>query len=790
MHGRPARRGRPTRSFAQQARVGQFGRLLNPRGARGARGARGGHRGWRGGRRDRYDQYDHYGDFPIPEALAPMMPGAGRGWRRPPSRTGILARAAARSYARWVAQSPDTRGLGTGLAALYPAGELAHHYLPHDTLTLAAFAPPAALAATVATYKAHGSPRYSLAVAAIATAIPTWLAVAATTGITSLPVLLWYSLAATGLWSSYTWSDVLKQRRRTAEVQARWETIAGLAGLEGSRLLATKQTKVGVRFKVDVGVEGPHGARLERGDLAVQIARCYGIGADQVDVEMEKKNARILWITIRMRDMWTEEVQHPAVAELAPAQAAERAADAKGRRSILDGPFIIGTDPETGEDLELVLFDKVGARHVEIVASNGGGKSNLLSNIVQQAAECYDVLVVAIDLGKGVIPALWGDYLHDKAGVREEDVAVAIFEWIDVLLDERAIACNGGTHKPSRQAPIVVVIVDEQDTASGYNAEVATHLKPVIAEVHKRGRSGGMVMVTAKQRNVAQHTGDKEGSANAYTTIVGRVANTSEMNKALPDWEKRGCPDMSTYGDGTEGVVLLARQGGSWQAGRSRALHDPDTVKALAAAYGPAEATIEPHIAAKLPGYAERHPVPAHASANAGGPSTPADTVPPTGPGTGTDAAPAGALPNQPSSGQPSGEPAEDQDGWGFDTTNSKEVDQAAHGLVEKIDAYIHQVPQPPDQPTGLDELQAADRAIDNTTVPDTARTAILQYLAARGAHGGSRSELVAFLEEPASTVGRWLGALFKNHTIARAGQGPATRYYLPDHAPTGEYEQ
>ncbi|WP_026415623.1 winged helix-turn-helix domain-containing protein [Actinomadura oligospora] len=760
MPGRPARRGRSNQfaSFAYLSRTGQFGRF----------GARHGHQRGRGSR---------YEEFPIPQPVASMMETR-HGPRRQPSRSGLVARAAMRGYIRWVAQSPDTRGLGTGLAALYPAGQLSHQYLAHDTFTLAAFAPPAALAAWVATYKTHGSPRYSGAIAAITTAVPTWLAVAAHTGVTSLPVLLWYSLAASGLWSAYTWSDVLKQRRRTAEVQARWETIAGLAGLEGSTLLATKTTKVGVRFKVDVGVDGPSGARLERGDLAVQIARCYGIGVDQVQVDQEKKNARILWITIRMRDMWTEEVSHPAVAELAPGQVTA----AKGSRSILDGPFVLGTDPETGEDLELVLFDQGGARHVEIVASNGGGKSNVLSNIVQQAAECHDVLVVAIDLGKGVIPSLWGAYLHDKAGVGEEATAVEIFEWIDALLDERAIACAGGTHKPSATAPIVIVVVDEQDTASGYNAEVATQIKPVIAEIHKRGRSGGMVMVTAKQRNVAQHTGDKEGSANAYTTIVGRVANTNEMTKALPDWDKRGCPDMTSYGDGSPGVVLLARQGGSWQAGRTRALHDPDTVKALAAAYGPADATLEPHIAAKLPGYADRHPVPAHATANAGGSGAPADTI-----RAGADSAPA----DVPVPGGPSGERAPaDEDGWGFDTTNQQEVDQAAHGLVEKIDDYISSAATTPDQPTGLDELFAAEHAIDNTAVPDDARKAILQFLADRGPAGARRSELDDLLQRPNKTTARWLGSLRRNNLIVLAGQGPAARYYLPDHDPTKGHGQ
>lgn len=763
-------RGRPSR--------GQFGRPGNQTRRFAGRS---------GGRRSR-----HTDD--MIDALLPDL------WQRRPSRpspVGRWVREAARTYARWVMRAPDTRGLGTGLAAWYPVGQVAHHYAAHDTLRdsllLGAFAPPAALAAWVATYKTHRSPRYSGAIAAIAAGAPLWLATAAHTGITNLPTLLGYTVTATTAWSAYTWSDVLKQRRRTAELQAKWETIANLAGLEDSHLLHTKATRTGVRFKVDVGVHGPSAPRLERGDLAVQIARCYGIGADQVRVTDDAKNARILWITVQLKDLWSEPVPHPA---------ADPAAAPKGHRSILDGPFVIGTDPETGDDLELVVFDEGGARHVEIVATNGGGKSNTLSNIVQQAAECYDVLTIAIDLGKGVIPSLWGAHLHEAAGVGEEDKALQLLDWIDTIVDERAIACAGGTHKPTPQAPVIILIIDEQDTATGMDSPIAHRVKPVLDKVHRRGRSGGVVAVTAKQRNVVQHTGTKEGSANTHTKIVGRVSDTKEMAKAVPDWETIGCPDMSTYGSGAEGVVLLVRAGGVWQAGRTRALYDPDTVKALAAAYGPADATLEPHIAAHLPGYTDRHPIPAAAHA-----TTRATTD---GTGTGaTDnrqapsAAPGGTAQTRPDPGQdrqadtaptaaPSNGPADtggaatrDGDsGWGFDPTNEAEVDKAAKGLVARLDEFINETTSPPDQATTLDDLRNAQHAIDNTTVPDDITQAVVRFLADRGPKGARRDELTQHLGMATSTAARRLGKLVHDKIIMRAGNGKAARYYLPAHAP------
>ncbi|MFI6516972.1 ArsR family transcriptional regulator [Spirillospora sp. NPDC050679] len=705
------------------------------------------------------------------DVFDPLYPAAVDSYTAPRrSVAGPLARAAARGYIRWVAASPDTRGLGTGLAALYPAGYLAHAYAADDALLLGAFAPPAALAAWVATYKTHGSPRYSGAIAAIVAGVPSWLATAAATGITNLPTLLGYTVTASAAWSAYTWSDVLKERRRFAEAQAKWETIAGLAGLEGSRLLRTETTRTGVKFKIDLGVEGPSASRLERGDLAEQIARCYGIGADAVRIAANRKNARIAWITIQLVDLWRAEVPHPVVADPAAA---------KAHRSVLDSPFVLGTDPENGEDLELVVFDSGGARHVEIVATNGGGKTNTLSNIVQQAAECHDVLTIAIDLGKGVIPSLWGAHLHESAGVGEQDKALQILDWIDVLVDERAIACAGGTHTPSPQAPVILLIIDEQDTATGMDSTIAHDVKPVLDKVHRRGRSGGVVAITAKQRNVVQHTGTKEGSANTYTKIVGRVSDTKEMAKAVPGWENLGYPDMSTYGSGAEGVILLAKSGGIWQAGRTRALYDPQVVQPLAAAYGPSDAHLEPHIAAGLPGYAARHPVPAASTAR------PANAVPGDHGREGTigsrttNPAPASGSPLDTSAGDDGRD-----SGWGFDPTDDAAVNQAAKGLVDRLDEFIAETVPPPEQATRMEDLTAAHKRIESATVPDTIVQAVTGLLAERGTKGARRDELVAHLKMSRSTVSEYLGALRKDGLIISAGNGKASRYYLPDHAP------
>ncbi|MBA8953950.1 hypothetical protein ACFQU9_44300 [Actinomadura namibiensis] len=725
-----------------------------------------------------------------------------------PSWIGRMARAAVHGYVGWVRQSPDTRGLGTGLAALYPVGHLAHQYAA-DALLLGAFAPPAALAAWVATYKQHESPRYSATLAATAAGVPVWLATAAHTGITNLPTLLAYTATATATWSAYTWSDVLKHRRALAAQQAQWQTIAASTELAGTRLVKTEPTHVGVRFKVDVGAspDAPSVSRLLSGNLTEQIARLYGIGTNQVRLNGQPSNARILWITLQLRDPWGQPITHPA---LAPADAADTSAEAaltaagiplnpapavgvptKGCRSILDGPFVLGTDPETGEDLELVVFDEGGARHVQIIATNGAGKTVVLSNIVEQANECRDVLVVAIDLRKGTIPHLWGEVLDAAAGIGEEDKAIQILQWLETIAEERSRKNGGGNHIPSSEAPVIILIIDEQAKLLGTASEVAHEAKPIVDGLHQAGRSAGIVVVSAGQRNVQQQTGSKEGSANAPTKIVLRVMNTYEMTKALDDWMTLGVPDMSTYAPGVKGVALLVKDGGAWQAGRIRDLSDFKAVRHLAASRGRPDAHLEPDIAAQLPGYPQRHMVTAGGpSASTGGGTDPMFTDPPTHHHAAPPAKP--EPPSDPASGPASGSAARPPRGgdgsFGIDPDDDQAITQAAEGLVAGIERHLAKMPEPAATPTPMDDLIANKEALDLTSVPPAAQRAIVEFVASRGDQGARRSEIIQHLGNSTPTVSRWLSKLCQNQILMRIGKGKAARYHLAD-TPLGDHK-
>ena len=251
--------------------------------------------------------------------------------------------------------SPTPVGLANGLTLLYPVGEAAHHFATAgtDPFLIGSFAAPAATAAWVSTYKTHGSKRYSGVVAATAAGIPIWLATAARIGIFNMGTLATYTAAATLTWSGYTWSDVLQQRRAWKGEQARWSTLATTASLEDSRLVSAEDTRLGQRFRIDIRGTGKTARQHARGDLAERIAAVLGLPAERVRVSTDTKHAGIIVIAVQTLDPWAEDCTHPAL---------DGTLTTATGRSVLDGPFVLGTDPDTGHNLDITIFDKSGGR--------------------------------------------------------------------------------------------------------------------------------------------------------------------------------------------------------------------------------------------------------------------------------------------------------------------------------------------------------------------------------------------------------------------------------------------
>ena len=673
----------------------------------------------------------------------------------------LAAGRAVSAYGRWVARSPDTRGLGTALAALYPAGE-AVHAAAADPLLVGAFGPPAALAAYVATYKAHRSRRYSATIAATAAGVPAWLAVAAATGITDLPVLLGYSTAAAASWSAITWSDVMKHRKALQAQRARWDTIATAAGLAGSRLIREDETRTGQQFTVDIRATGKTARQLARRELAERIAAVLSLPAERVRVATDPKHAGNIIITVQTTDPWATPVTHSAL----------DAGHAPARRPVMAGPIRLGEIPDTGADLELTVYDDQGAWHTFIIAATGGGKTTLFNNIAEDGTGRADQLVWGIDLRKGTIPFFWGDALDARAGLATDGTpeygkALAIVEWGAQLVKLRSAASGGRNHIPTPDDPAVLILLDEGDTMLGANSPIAHKAREPVAEILRGGRSAGVGLAYAGQRGVVQYTGSKDTHANAGNKIVLRINQPGEMNNILPGWELAGMPDMSTYAPGVKGVALAVGPDGSWHAGRIGDLHDLDAVAGIARRRGRPAAALPPAIAAALPGYATRN------DPAASGSGATVLTLPASQPGHHHDqASTAGG-------------------------SASSAVARLA-GLGNDVQARLAGMPGPPAEPTSLTALIAARNAVnaaeDNDPeanraipVPGTIANPVLSLLDERGDAGARRDEIVAELGRPEGSVKRWLAIMRDHGLITASGSTRAARYYLPEHAPDAD---
>lgn len=691
---------------------------------------------------------------------------------------GQTALTAIRGYGRWIAHSPDTRGLGNALAALYPLGEIGH-LTGADPLMLGAFAPPAALAAWVGTYKKHASPRYSATVAATAAGIPAWLGTAAHLGILNLPTLLAYSISATVTWSAYTWSDVLKKRRAWAREQLKWDELATAAGLTDSRLVGIDDTRLGVRFRVDVRATGKRASQLAGNGkgLAEDIAAQIGLPAERVRITTDDKHAGIIRVLVQMLDPWAGPVLHPAM----PAHPdrvtvpASREQIAAAGRSVQATPLVVGVDPDSGADMVVTVFDHEGGHHVFVVAPTGSGKTTLYNNLIEQATTCTDVLVWGIDLGKGTIGRFWGPALDASACIGEEKKALAMLRWARTAIEERSKDSGGKNHVPSPTEPVILVFVDELDTLTGMHSPIAYEAKEHVEQIWRRGRSAGVILLTASQRGVQQYTGSKDPNANADYRIVLRMKRASEMGNAIEDWEAAGMPNMATYARGVKGVALVVDGENTWTAGRVRDLSDLDAVEDLAHRRGAPVATLEPAIAAKLSGYPDRHRTPAPTGGRSGGHTPGHDDTTPTA--------------------APSAGPAAGSGGFGIDPSDRDAVDRLAGELVADIEARLLGMPEPPAKGTPLADMIKAKEVLDNAEnnppevnqnipVPERVTGPVLAVLAERGADGARRDELVAAVGKSKSTVANYLAIMRDHGVIVARGVGKAARYYLPDHDP------
>ncbi len=401
--------------------------------------------------------------------------------------------------------------------------------------------------------------------ALVAAAIGGWGAAAVTWGPLGWPVhlLTWIYLAgaAAGYWWLRRHEAVRAARQRReddaawAARKAEWHRIAHLIGLGDFHLQKATRTHLGEELLLTSAPGSELATRVAANSrpYAEKFAHLRGLPYGRVDIRLTDYPGQLV-IEVREKDPSVSgPVTHPALDPDSPF---------KGwfpeHRSIRD-PVPIGVIPETGEPMELVLWDGEGGKAIGIYSMTGGGKTNIL-DVIREAVTAMDdaVLVNLNGAGSGDERAWEPLSLLTAAGLQEDDPGVrekimGALRWVRHLIGERAESAaetGDSVFQPSRRHPAVVVIADEIDETA--KPEGASKILEFLAS---KQRKAAVILILAGQRATATWTGGAGVRINLSTVVTGMLARDSESRHAVG--AEHEIPDIAEYSGGEAGFFQI-----------------------------------------------------------------------------------------------------------------------------------------------------------------------------------------------------------------------------------------
>jgi len=356
--------------------------------------------------------------------------------------------------------------------------------------------------------------------------------------------------------------------------------VARQVGIAGAAIVGTAKTAVGSKRTVDVRATGQTASAIARnGELAEKVAAAEGLAPGKVRVQASPTHAGHIEISTWLTNPWSKPVAHP----LAPDFALTRVPPI--------GSFEIGKDPETEKPLSIEIVNNDGGVHWVLIAGTRGGKTNLINNIVEHLTRARDaqnrplVRITMIDILKGMKDAAnWAPAVHRVfGGPKSVHGALAALQRANDLIAERS-ELNGqrgrSKHIPTAEEPVELVIIDEASFLMTKRTPEGRRAIELVNGILKAGASELVILIIASQRAVLEHLGSGDVKANAFGIAVLPVRRAIEQTNIIPDWRDRGMPDMSKYGDGAKGTVLITLND-EWSAGRTYELHDVMTIRKI-----------------------------------------------------------------------------------------------------------------------------------------------------------------------------------------------------------------
>ncbi len=480
-----------------------------------------------------------------------------------PRRRGLLGRAVTWPI-RWVQADQVRRGPHLLAPATYGLAALAHGYdVPAwPGLALTALA-------TIGSYtRAMNRPGDDTAepvrVALASAVVGTWLTAATEFGVTAGPYGLmgWLAAGAYGLtYWAYRKDTGVREALAWQRALDEWHANAPRYGLAGSHLVDRRETRLGEQLEIDTKGTGRRASALVGPGLEELIAEQESLPTSRVKTRKGAIAGR-LKISIRYKNPWAETLPHPLL-DPAPEIPLPSVADIRE-------PLIIGMDPETGKPLQIPLWDEDGAKRLMIVAITRGGKTVLLSNILERLTAADNVFTIGINVSKAREMRRWRPALGASAcGPDERVKALRILEVVRDIIDWRgAQDSDDAVLIPRQSRPAVAVVIDEMDTLVGQSDNLGMALRRAVNYVVSKGGSEGVTVAAAGQRGVVSHFGS--GDIKRMFDLVAMLKSSSEgeIRHVLGEIGLT-MPNMMAYGEGNPGVVLTSDLAGHWEAGRT-----------------------------------------------------------------------------------------------------------------------------------------------------------------------------------------------------------------------------
>ncbi|WP_433519022.1 winged helix-turn-helix domain-containing protein [Nonomuraea sp. CA-143628] len=510
-------------------------------------------------------------------------------------------KASGKATARWFAAAPAARTPLLALPAIYAAGAAVHAYhLPWwgiGTVTIAG---------TIVTYasamnRLQGARIVGASAATAATG--GWLAAATEFGVNGGPsgLATWIYLGAFGV--GYALHRLgLRPRREKAEKTPEvvdeeipridWDGYLEGWGLAGAEVLKAEPTRLGERVLLDTRGTGKRASSFVSKGLAELIAEEFGLSASRVDVRLGRIAGQLL-ISVRLQNPWAKPIPHPLL-DPHPEIELPEVGD-------VTRPLIIGQDPETGRPLELVVYDEHGASHIAIIATKGGGKTVVVDNVMERLTAADNCAVWGIDIAKGKNMARWRDAGAlglSACGSKERAKAVRILELGAEITRWREVHSNEAVHQPRPGGPLVEIVVEEIDSLVGGGDQLAQRARAALTTITSKGRSPAVGLVIIGQRGTAEWIGGPNVRANIDRFVLAKMTRATEIMNAVGSDVGSRLPNVTAYGEGHPGVILITDISGNYDLGRSFLLKELDDLERLAEGRRPSD--LEPALVEHL----------------------------------------------------------------------------------------------------------------------------------------------------------------------------------------------